>query len=101
MSECKDIGLTCVSNYDALIADAVAEVESGVKHPCNLDECFMQGGCPRCLAGVIRSGSVLDVAQIDVFEGAGIVRFTMAEPCKPPNPCVVFFKTRVKVHRRR
>jgi hypothetical protein len=88
------------TNYDELFAECVSDVESGAKHPCNLDDaCFMQGGCPRCLAGVLRSGSVLDVAHIDVFEGAGVVRLTMSEPCKPPNPCVVFFKTNLKIHR--
>ena len=89
-----------MSNYDQLFADALADVEN--QHACRTtDECFMQGGCPKCLSAVVRSQQPLDVAQIDVFEGAGIVRFTMTQSCEPESkPCVVFFKTRLKVHRK-
>lgn len=62
-----------MSNYDQLFADALADVEN--QHACQTtDECFMQGGCPKCLSAVVRSQQALDVAQIDVFEGASIVR---------------------------
>jgi len=89
-----------MSNYDQLFADALADVEN--QHACNMtDECFMQGGCPRCLSAVVRSQQPLDVAQVDVFERAGIVRLTMTHSCKlESKPCVVFLKTRLKVHRK-
>jgi len=86
---------------EALYADAIADIESGeaAQRPCGLDDCWMQGGCAKCLSGVLRSSQPLDVAQIDVFEDARIVRLTMTESCKGKSkPCVVFFKTRVRVH---
>jgi hypothetical protein len=79
-------------DYTALFDEALADVETGVLHPCGTSpSCAQMGGCPRCFAAVM-SGADIGVAAIEVFTKAGIVRLTMSEGCGKPQPCVVSFR---------
>ena len=85
-------------NYAALFSEALADVDAGVRHPCGTTaDCRAMGGCPRCYQALMR-GSV-DVARVDVFPKAGIVRLTMDAGCGKPDACVVSFNVPLAIHR--
>ncbi len=86
------------TNYSQLFAEAVADVESGVRHPCSTTEhrCEM-GGCPRCFCGIMRGE--IGIEHIEVFAQRGIIRIT-TKGCGYPTPCVVSFRgVSVTVHK--
>jgi hypothetical protein len=85
------------TNYSQLLADALADVESGVCHPCSTTEhCCEMGGCPRCFRGMMRGN--IEIEHIEVFAQSGIIRIT-TEGCGYPTPCVVSFRrVSVTVH---
>ena len=84
--------------YDRLFAEALADVESGLKHPCNLtQDCQEARGCPRCFSGVMRGD--LGVLHVDVFE-SGTIRITTTG--HDGEPCTVAFRgVPVTVHQDR
>ena len=85
-----------MTDYSALISEALADVEAGIQHPCGTTPtCRAAGGCPRCFQAVLRG---IDVARVDVFAETGIVRFTMDEGCGKPQPCVVSFNVPLEIH---
>jgi hypothetical protein len=60
--------------YEQLFADAIADIDSGVKHACGTTEhCQEMGGCPRCFQGLMKGD--LAVLSVDVFE-SGTIRIT-------------------------
>jgi hypothetical protein len=84
-------------NYAALFSEALADVDTGVRHPCGTTaDCRAMGGCPRCYQGVMRGR--VDVARVDVFTKAGLVRLTMDTGCGRAEPCVVSFKVPLTIH---
>lgn len=86
------------TNYSQLLADALADVDSGVQRPCSTTEdCCEMGGCPRCFRGMMRGN--IEIERIEVFTHSGIIRIT-TEGCGYPTPCVVSFRgVSVTVHR--
>ena len=61
-------------DYSKLFDDAVADVESGIKHACGTTEhCQEMGGCPRCFQGLMKGD--LGILSVDVFE-SGTIRIT-------------------------
>ena len=76
------------TSYSQLIADALADVEAGLQHPCGTTEhCCEMGGCPRCFRGLM-SGNI-GVEHIEVFIHSGVVRITSTG--HEGRPCVVSF----------
>jgi len=74
-----------MQNYSALIEAALADIESGAKHSCNLTrDCQEARGCPRCLSGLMRGD--LGLVHVDVFE-SGTIRITTEG--HGGNPCTV------------
>ncbi|HTT17965.1 MAG TPA: hypothetical protein VMG82_03405 [Candidatus Sulfotelmatobacter sp.] len=86
------------TNYSQLFANALADVESGMQHPCSTTEhCREMGGCPRCFLGLMRGD--IGIEHVEVFTHSGIVRIT-TEGCGYPTPCVVNFRgVSVTVHK--
>lgn len=86
------------TDYSALVAEALADVEAGRKHPCKLtQDCQEARGCPRCISGVIRGD--LGVLHVDVFE-SGTIRITTTG--HDGEPCTVAFRSvPVTVHQDR
>jgi hypothetical protein len=82
---------------ESLFAEALADVESGVQHPCKTTEhCCEMGGCPRCFQGVMRGDIGID--HVDVFADSGIVRITTTG--HDGKPCTVSFRNvSFRVHR--
>ena len=80
---------------EQLFEAAVADVESGVKHPCNLtQDCQEARGCSRCISGTMRGD--LGILSVDVFK-SGTVRITTVG--HDGKPCTVAFRgIRVTVH---
>ena len=79
-----------VDNYSQLFIEALADVESGVQHPCSTTEhCCEIGGCPRCFRGMMRGN--IEIEHIEVFTDSGIVRITTGG-CGHPTPCTVCFR---------
>lgn len=77
------------STLEQLFAEALVEVESGVKHPCKTTEhCCEMGGCPRCFQGVMRGD--IGILGVDVFADSSIVRVTTVG--HDGKPCVVSFR---------
>ena len=83
-------------NYSQLFADALADVESGVQHPCGTTEhCCEMGGCPRCFLGVMRGD--IGIEHVEVFT-SGVIRITTAG--HGDRLCVVSFRgVSVTVHK--
>lgn len=76
---------------DTLFAEAIAEVDSGIKSPCGTSApCKQMGGCPRCFAAVM-SGADIGVASITVYRKTGIVRLALSPGCGKTQPCEVAF----------
>jgi len=72
-----------------LFAEALADVESDVKHPCKTTEhCCEMSGCPRCFQGVMKGD--LGVLSVDIFPESRIVRITTVG--HEGKPCVVSFR---------
>jgi len=89
---------TTSPDYTVLFDAALEDVNAERRHPCGTTtDCRAMGGCPRCFQGVMR-GSV-DVARVDVFTKAGVVRLTMSTGCGEAEPCVVSFKVPLTIHR--
>jgi len=66
-----------IDSYSALIAEAVADVEAGNRHPCNTTQaCREAAGCPRCISGLLK-GMDIGVERVEVFR-SGIIRITTA-----------------------
>jgi hypothetical protein len=86
------------TNYSQLLADALADVDSGVQRPCSTTEhCCEMGGCPRCFRGIMRGD--IGIAHVEVFTHSCIVRIT-TEGCGHPTPCAVSFRgVSVTVHK--
>jgi hypothetical protein len=80
--------------YDQLFEDALADVEKGVKHSCNLSrDCREARGCGRCIAGVMRGD--IGILAIDIYR-SGTLRLTTLHDGKP---CTVAFRNvKVTVH---
>jgi hypothetical protein len=77
------------NNYSQLFADALADVESSVQHPCSTTEhCNEMGGCPRCFRGLMRGD--IGIEHIEVFPHSGIIRITTAG--HEGRPCFVSFR---------
>jgi hypothetical protein len=77
------------SNYSQLFADALADVESGLQHPCGTTEhCCAMGGCPRCFRGVMHGD--LGIERVEVFTHSGTIRIITAGHVG--RPCVVSFR---------
>ena len=75
--------------YESLFAEALADVESGVKHPCGTtDHCQEMGGCPTCFQGLMRGD--LGILAIDVFADSGVIRITTVG--HDGQPCTVAFR---------
>jgi len=88
-----------MSPYDQLIADAVADVESG--GICRLsDDCRPElGGCSRCCQKIVVRGAIVGVRRLDVYREEGLVSFTMAEGCGKETPCRVYIRNvEVAIH---
>lgn len=85
-------------DYSKLFADALGDIESGVKHPCNLtQDCQEARGCPRCISGAIKGD--LGILSVDVFE-SGTIRITTTG--HDGEPCTVAFRgVPVTVHQDR
>jgi hypothetical protein len=83
-------------DYSKLFDDAVADVESGVKHACGTTEhCQEMGGCPTCFQGLMKGD--LGVLSVDVFADSGVFRITTTG--HDGEPCTVAFRgVTVKIH---
>lgn len=76
-------------NYSQLFADALADVESTVQHPCStMGHCREMSGCPRCFRAVMRGD--IGIELIEVFTHSGVIRITTAG--HEGRPCVVSFR---------
>jgi hypothetical protein len=86
------------TNYEQLITEALAEVDSGGQHPCGTTEyCCEMGGCPRCFRGIMRGE--IGIEHVEVFPQSSIVRIT-TEGCGHPTPCTISFRgVSVTVHK--
>jgi hypothetical protein len=84
------------TSYEALYAEALADVEAGNQHACGTtDSCAAAGGCPRCFQAVM-SGHI-GIEHVDVFTESGVLRITTVG-CGG-KPCVVSFRgVEVTVH---
>ena len=86
------------STLEQLFAEALLDVESGVKHPCKTTEhCCEMGGCPRCFQGVMRGD--IGILAVDVFTESGVVRLTTVG--HDGKPCVVSLRNvPLNIHRK-
>jgi hypothetical protein len=76
------------TDYTTLVAEAVADVEAGNRHPCNTTQrCKEASGCPRSLSGLVKVD--IGVETIVVFR-SGTVRITTAG--HDGHPCTVAFR---------
>jgi hypothetical protein len=75
------------TDYATLVAEAVADVEAGNRHPCNTTQrCKEASGCPRCLSGLVKGD--IGIERVEVFR-SGVIRFTTAG--HDGHPCTVAF----------
>ena len=97
MSTSKILASETETDYSALVAEALADVEAGRKHPCGTTEhCQEMGGCPRCFQGLMKGD--LGILAIDVFAGSRVIRITTVG--HDGQPCTVAFRNvPVNVHR--
>lgn len=86
---------TQTETLEQLFEAAVADVESGVKRPCNLTrDCQEARGCPVCISGAMRGD--LGILGIDVYK-SGVIRVTTVG--HDGRPCTVAFSgIKVTVH---
>lgn len=78
------------TSLQELYAEAVRDVEAGVKHACRTTpECRLLSGCPKCGIAVMRGLSV-GVERITVDRRSGVVRL-MIPAGHSEQPCVVSF----------
>jgi hypothetical protein len=74
--------------YESLFAEALADVESGIKHPCKLrQDCQEARGCPGCISGAMKGD--LGILSVDVFESGTLRITTVGHNGKP---CVIAFR---------
>jgi hypothetical protein len=76
-----------MTQYDALIADALADVEADERHPCGTEHCQEMSGCPRCLAALMKGD--IGVRNVAVFVHNQIIRIRTTG-CDG-KPCVISF----------
>jgi hypothetical protein len=83
------------TDYSRLVADALADVEAGNRHPCGTTEhCREMSGCARCFAALMKG--LIDVEAIVVYR-SGTVTLTTAG--HDGQPCTVAFRNvEVTIH---
>jgi hypothetical protein len=70
------------ADYEQLITEAVAEVESGGQRPCGTTErCCEMGGCPRCFRGFM--SGVIGIKHIEVLTHGGVISHHNGRPRGP------------------